>query len=81
MDLFQLYVTLFFFTFGILVFLFFGSNGIWAYTGPRIHMYVNVCMFTNNIFKTTNKRVNKVYDAVGTYVHVHGISWVVLMQS
>ena len=38
-------------------------------------------MFTNNIFKTTNKRVNKVYDAVGTYVHIHGITWVVLMQS
>ena len=27
-------------------FFFFGSNGIWAYTGPRIHMYVNACMYT-----------------------------------
>ena len=31
-------------------------------------------------FKTTNKHVNKAYDAVGTYVHIHGITWVVLMQ-
>ena len=48
MDLFQLYVTLFFFTLGIWGVFFLAINGIFADTWPYIYIYVyvNACMYT-----------------------------------